>query len=189
MTDSKRVPDLPPAPVLHCGIRVAPLTMDDHAALLDFEQRNADFFAKWVGPRPDGYLTEAGLTKAITSLLDEAARGQGWFGLVHDGPRIVGRVNLPMTLPRLPKLGYRICRSRTGRGLARHAARQAVALAETEMQIDTVLARALPGNDASRAVLLALGFTPLTRDIADFPAEGRTCFEATPATIARSEAP
>jgi RimJ/RimL family protein N-acetyltransferase len=98
--------------------------------------------------------------------------GLGFFALELDGDGFAGWLHLRRDVfdPGWAELGYRLRRSAWGRGLATTAARQLMARAFDELGFETVSARTVPENAASRRVMTKLGM----RYAGDFTYPGRT---------------
>ena len=144
-------------------ISIRLLRIEDTAKVLAFETINRDWFEQWVPPRPREYFHHGNLLKINTALVAEAAQGTAYMHLIFDADeQIIGRINLidiHQTAPRTGELGYRIAQSATGQGIAVHAVKTVLDMAEG-YGLQRLHAESLESNPASIAVLMKCGFTP-----------------------------
>ncbi len=144
------------------GVRIALLTADDEADLLEFELANRAFFARSVGDRGDDYFAE--FPARQRALIAENEAGTSMFHLVRDSAgRLVGRVNLVDIRDGSAEIGYRIADGANGRGYAGEAVRLALAAAAAR-GVRRVTAMVTVSNLASRRVLERNDFQLSARD-------------------------
>ena len=84
-----------------------------------------------------------------------------WIGEEKNERRFVGAyalIYIPNTVE--VEVGYRLCKSAWGRGLATEGARALVRYGLVELGLDRVVGLTHPGNDASKQVLMKAGLAP-----------------------------
>ena len=158
------------------GLQLRPPAAEDLDELLDFELRNRAFFEAHVNARPPGYYSADGVRAAIGTAQREADEDKGYQYLLRDGAgALVGRVNLSRVRRahfHSAELGYRVAEPAQGRGVAREAVRQVLALAFGELKLVRVEATARDGNEGSARVLLRNGFSAFGRSRRSFELGG-----------------
>jgi [ribosomal protein S5]-alanine N-acetyltransferase len=158
------------------GLQLRPPAAEDLDQLLDFELRNRAFFEAHINARPADYYSADGVRAAIATARREAGEDKGYQFLVRDETgALVGRVNLSHVRRahfHSAELGYRVAEHAQGRGIAREAVRQVLALAFDELKLVRVEATARDGNEGSARVLLRNGFSAFGRSRRSFELGG-----------------
>ena len=142
-------------------ITIRTLQAQDALPLLQFELDNRSWFEQQVAPRAAEFYTQQGVQEHIRQYLDGYASGSWHPCVMLDAQgRIVGRANLK-DIDRAnasAEAGYRIARDQAGQGLATHALRHLVALAQQQWKLRRLLAYVTSDNPASARVLVKCGF-------------------------------
>lgn len=126
-------------------------------AVLAFERRNRDWFARAVTDRGDAFF--AGFDADFAALLAEQdAGGAAFHLLLDDDGSILGRFNLRRIRDGGADLGYRVAEAAGGRGVATLGVRLLCARAASEHGVQRLRAAAADANPASVRVLLKNGF-------------------------------
>lgn len=131
--------------------------------ILDFYRRNRQHLEPWEPAREPSFYTVAYQQLLLEAHLSEAARGRSLrYWLRHrESGTLVGAVNLNQIF-REPfqscVMGYKMDAAFTGRGLMTEAVGQVVSLAFGGLGLHRVEAGVIPGNEASKKVLLRNGF-------------------------------
>ncbi|MCF6303154.1 MAG: GNAT family N-acetyltransferase [Devosiaceae bacterium] len=134
------------------------LNSADSAVLLGFELKNQSYFEQFVPPRPDGFLTLAGMEGAVSALIKEMASGQGWYFVLWRHGEIVGRFNFSKCSEGCFELGYRVGQSDAGKGLASSGLILALEHMKSKSNVRVIVAETTPNNKASIRVLQKCGF-------------------------------
>lgn len=136
------------------------LSLQHGQQLLEFEQRNRQFFESLVAPRATDFYSRDGIVKYITALLDEQAQGTLSPWVVIDNGDIIARANLHNILPRLSSayVGYRVDQRMTGRGVATLCLQHLLTVAKEKLNLTTLYGRVLDNNPASAHILIKQGF-------------------------------
>jgi ribosomal-protein-alanine N-acetyltransferase len=145
------------------GYLIRELELADAPALCAAYIRNKEHLAPWEPIRPASYYTPSGQEAIVRTRLDEQAAGRGASWVVAHGDDIVGHVSLSNIVRGVFQscnLGYWTDHAHIGRGLAT-AAVQAACQAAADRGLHRVEAATLLENEASQAVLLKCGFTPI----------------------------
>jgi ribosomal-protein-alanine N-acetyltransferase len=131
----------------------------DHApAVLAFELTNRAYFAAHVTDRGDEFFTR--FTDHFGAALAEQDAGVCVFHiLVAEDGEVLGRFNLYDLHDGTARLGYRVARHVTGRGVATATVRALCGTAASRHALHTLRAAAARTNPASRRVLVKAGFT------------------------------
>lgn len=152
-------------PVDHEQVTLRLLTADDAPALVDLETRNRDLLLIGAPAHSEDWFTEAGQRTAIAHALaaHEAGRSLplGIWLEEHDRARLVGRLTLSGITRgafESASLGYWVDHLVTGRGIATHAVRAAIAVAFGALRLHRLQAEVQVGNDASVHLLQRCGF-------------------------------
>lgn len=157
-------------------IRLLPPGSDDRDELLAYELRNRSFFEASINARPVGYYTPGGVEAAIAAAVDDARHDRAYQYLVRDAAgALVGRVNLSRVRRahfHSAELGYRIGESDSGKGYAREAVRQIIAMAFSTLGLLRIEATSRPENVGSTRVLLGAGFAQFGRSSKSFQLGG-----------------
>ncbi|GAA1485198.1 GNAT family N-acetyltransferase [Brachybacterium fresconis] len=141
------------------------LTAADAPALVDLETRNRDLLLIGAPDRSEDWFTEAGQRTAIAHALGAHEAGRslplGIWLEEHDRARLVGRLTLSGITRgafESASLGYWVDHLVTGRGIATHAVRAAIAVAFGALRLHRLQAEVQVGNDASVHLLQRCGF-------------------------------
>lgn len=138
-------------------IEVKPLSKNVYQDLFKFEHHNWDYFAQTVGVRPDIYRNYDSFVLAQNDTLQEQAEGDIAFYVIYQQDKLVGRINLRDISSSSANLGYRICQSAVGKGIATLAVKRVIDIAP-QIGIKRIHAVVLENNPASEKVLLKNGF-------------------------------
>ncbi len=134
------------------------LSADDISQLYDFEYRNKEWFERYVPPRDSRYFSLNDFSAVINDLLEEQERRKLLMFVVYRDNQIVARVNLTSIQGDSAELGYRVCQSAVGRGVATEAVTCVLEHSREVYGIHRVSAVTTENNPASQAVLLRNGF-------------------------------
>lgn len=156
-------PAVPPVRGDQVSLRL--LAPEDAPALLDLELRNREQLLLGAPEREQEWFTEAGQRSAITHAVADRETGRSlpmaiWL---EDGrtEQLVGRLTLAGITRgafESASLGYWVDHRRTGRGIATHAVRAAIAVGFGGLGLHRLQAEVQVGNDASVRVLEKCGF-------------------------------
>ncbi len=137
---------------------IKPLSKDDYQALFAFEQDNWNYFSQFIPPRPDSYRDYQSFCHIQDELLAEQSEGKiAFFVLYNDNNQIIARVNLRDFTDNSASLGYRVCQSVAGQGVATAIVKQIIQQARL-MNLEKLTAIVMNNNPASKKVLLNNGF-------------------------------
>ncbi len=141
------------------GFRLRPLDFGDLERLVELD-RDPEVMRHLTGGAPtprQAYLEEI----LPRWLAQSSGPGLGFFALETEEAGFVGWLHLRRDLfePAWAELGYRLRRAVWGRGLATRAALVLMRRAFDELGFETVSARTVPDNAASRRVMTKLGMT------------------------------
>lgn len=139
------------------AITIIPLSENAYKDLFEFEQYNWDYFADTIGARPATYRDYDSFVLAQEEILQEQANGDIAFYLIYLEGKLVGRINLRNIKSGYASLGYRICQSSVGKGIATSALKEIVAVA-VPLDIKRINAMVSETNAASEKVLLKNDF-------------------------------
>lgn len=134
------------------------LSTADCQAVLEFETQNKSYFEQSVPPRADDYFNFDGLYKITESLVKEQKAGQCFLYLLFEADKVIARANLINICDDSSEIGYRLCQSATGQGLATKIVAELLKIAKTNHGIQHIKAHTTTNNPASRRVLEKNGF-------------------------------
>ncbi|MGL1919473.1 MAG: GNAT family N-acetyltransferase [Hyphomicrobiales bacterium] len=137
------------------------MSVEDCHSIVEFETINKTYFEQSVPPRPDGYFAAESLRKIIEPIIEEQNHGECYLYLVYKDNKIVARANLVDIKNQTAELGYRICQSQTGKGLATKVVAELFEIAKTNHQLTRINAHTTLDNPASARVLEKNGFKHL----------------------------
>lgn len=126
--------------------------------------RNREHLKPWEPIRAESFFTRPGQGEAITASLTEQAHGRGYFWVLTDGPRIVGRISLNGVVAGAflsGNLGYWVAEEMQGLGLATRATAAVCETAAAELGLHRIQAAILPHNAASQRVLERCSFSSI----------------------------
>lgn len=138
-------------------IEITPLAKDLYQDLFKFEQYNWDYFAQTIGARPDSYRHYDSFVGTQNDILQQQAKSDIAFYLIYQRGKLVGRINLRDISSSEANLGYRICQSACGKGIATAAVGNMLTIAP-QLGIKRIHAVVSETNPASEKVLLKNGF-------------------------------
>lgn len=143
---------------------IQPLSMTHYSDLFDFEQRNWDYFTQFIPARPESYRDYESFCHAQNMLLMEQSAGKIAFFVLYDkaheekqSRKIIARVNLRDISKGTASLGYRMCESVIGKGVATECVSQIIVQAK-KLKLHRLNAVVLLNNPASKRVLIKSGF-------------------------------
>ncbi|MGH1494052.1 MAG: GNAT family N-acetyltransferase [Acidimicrobiales bacterium] len=141
------------------------LVLDDATELLEFETYNREFFARSVGPRPEGYFEIDSLREILRELLAGPDSETDRLYLARNAEhQIVGRANLTnigVTRPGHGMVGYRVGENFCGGGVATRALAMLLDRVGQDHGVTEVEALVAVTNPASKSVLVHNGFIQL----------------------------
>ncbi len=152
-------------------MRLEPLRVVHAERLLAFELAHRAYFEAHINARPASYYSEAGVQQAICDAEAQREADQAHAYLVFDAELLVARVNLTRVRRshwHSAELGYRVAQDQTGRGVAREAVRQLLALAFGPLGLRRVEAQTHERNAPSARVLAHNGFEVFGRSRRSF---------------------
>ena len=129
-----------------------------YQALHYFELRNVGWFESHVPPRPISYETFEGFSKATDLLLEEQANGECSLYVATSEDKVVLRANITNIHGSVGSVGYRVCGSYVGKGLATKALSSLIRIAEHDLGLKQLSAMTTTNNLASIRVLEKLDF-------------------------------
>jgi [ribosomal protein S5]-alanine N-acetyltransferase len=136
------------------------LRADHAAAVLAFELANRGYFAASISDRGDEFFDQ--FAERHSALLAEQEAGIGaFYVLVAEDGSVLGRFNLVFARDGTAKLGYRVAKHVTGRGVATTTVRELCRLAVARHGLRTLKAATARENAASQKVLTKAGFVPV----------------------------
>jgi [ribosomal protein S5]-alanine N-acetyltransferase len=145
----------------HSGVRLRVVQLADAEALAELYGANREHLRPWEPEKDDAYFTVDGQRDNLHDLVRAYAAGEMWPGVVLVDGEIAGRITLNNVL-RGPLqscfVGYWVAASRTGRGVATEAVRQALDVAFGALRLHRVEAFTRVDNHASQRVLERNGF-------------------------------
>lgn len=143
-------------------IRTRLITPADATVLAQLVADNRDYLAPWEPIRPDDYFTVDGQRQVVSESLKRYEEGlQLPHVILDEDGAVVGRINLN-NIVRGPflsaSLGYWLAEGASGRGLAKAAVAEMVAVGFHEEGLHRLEAGTIPENHRSQAVLRGNGF-------------------------------
>jgi [ribosomal protein S5]-alanine N-acetyltransferase len=137
------------------------IRLEDAPVLADLYRTGQEFLAPWMPVRSPSYLTARGQRRSIEEALALHEQGTLVPHVIVDGAMVVGRAtlsNITRAAFQSCNLGYWVCESHNGKGLATAAVREMMEVAFTELGLHRIEAGTLPHNTRSQAVLERNGF-------------------------------
>lgn len=135
--------------------------------LFDFEQENRSWFESLIEPRDNFFYSEQGVEQHINAELDKVNSGSAFCGLLIKDNEIVARANLRDISANKAFVGYRVSKRFISQGYASFCLASLVKLAKREFSVQSLEAKVLENNPASKRVLLKHGFE-IIGDAPDF---------------------
>ncbi len=133
-------------------------------SLFAFEQKNREWFEQFVPPRPSSYESYSSFRDLTNSLLDEHEDGTGYFYVVLQDGEVIARANIVNITDNEGEIGYRVCESWSGKGVASFATSQMIEIATDELELHLLTAKAATNNLASMRVLEKAGFVRVSQE-------------------------
>ena len=140
------------------NLEIRKIDLSDCDELLQFELQNQFYFTKFIPPRPDGYLSAAGIENSIDILIAEMDQLRGAYYLLRRDQVLIGRFNFEIMEDGEAELGYRIAEQHTGRGIATIGLGMALEKVQHDLDISKIHAQTTPQNIGSHRVLEKCGF-------------------------------
>lgn len=137
------------------------VSLEDAPLLAEVLRENREFMAPWEPTREDDYFTTDGQAETIRDALADHGRGTSLPHVVLADDQVVGRITLNGIVRgafQSCSVGYWIGRAWNGRGLARAALGEIIAIAFDELDLHRIQAETLLDNTASQRVLAHHGF-------------------------------
>ena len=135
--------------------------------LFDFELENRSWFESLIEPRDNDFYSEQGVEQHINAELDKVRSGSAFCGLLIKDNEIVARANLRDISSNKAYVGYRVSKRFISQGYASFCLASLVEIAQREFSVQSLEAKVLENNPASKHVLLKQGFE-IIGDIPDF---------------------
>ena len=126
--------------------------------LFDFELENRSWFESLIEPRDNDFYSEQGVEQHIKAELDKVRSGSAFCGLLIKDNKIVARANLRDISSNKAYVGYRVSKRFISQGYASFCLASLVEIAQREFSVQSLEARVLENNPASKHVLLKQGF-------------------------------
>ncbi len=126
--------------------------------LLDFELENRSWFESLIDPRDNGFYSEQGVEQHIEAELDKVSSGSAFCGLLIKDDEIVARANLRDIWANKAFVGYRVSKRYISQGYASFCLASLMKIAKTEFSVQSLEAKVLENNPASKHLLLKQGF-------------------------------
>ncbi len=139
-------------------MEIEKLTPIHFPALFEFEQKNQSWFEKFVPPRPQTYSEFVAFSEATKKLLKEHEQGTSIFFILINEGKIIARANITDIEQVTAEIGYRVCESMAGQGVASKAVSLLVTKARNELKLAELHAKTTTNNIASMRVLEKNGF-------------------------------
>ncbi|WCE32304.1 GNAT family N-acetyltransferase [Vibrio sp. SCSIO 43137] len=162
-------------------MRVEPVSTKHVAELFEFEKQNKLWFEKFVPARPASYRNLISFRTVISDLVKEQQAGCGFFFVIIQDEKIVGRINLIDVEDGEASLGYRIAESVAGKGVASQAVKMIKTIAREELGLTLLNATAAKSNPASARVLEKSDFEKVSTEKSSIKINGEAlildCFE------------
>ena len=135
--------------------------------LFDFELENRSWFESLIEARDNDFYSEKGVEQHINGELDKVSSGSAFCGLLIKDNEIIARANLRDISSNKAFVGYRVSKRFISQGYASFCLASLVEIAKREFRVQSLEAKVLENNPASKRVLLKQGFEIIT-DVADF---------------------
>lgn len=132
------------------------LSLEDQEAVFDFENRNKEWFERWVPPRPNAYFDPQEFSRLFNKLVEEMSETTYLLFVKYHGDQIIGRFNFPLIDVEQgeAEIGYRVCQAHIGRGIATNGLNDLKQFARENLCMKRLAARVSLSNTASCKVLL-----------------------------------
>lgn len=145
-------------------VAVRLLRAEDAAALTRLYVDNRAYLAPFEPERDDAFFTVSGQRERIAESLEQFEHGRAYPYVIEVGGAVVGRVNVT-NVSRGPflsaNLGYWVCASQIGRGVATAAVDEVVRETFGSLGLHRLEAATLLDNLPSQRVLAKAGFTEI----------------------------
>ena len=158
------------------SLTLRPVSVDDLAALRDFEFTHRAWFEARINARPPSYYEPGGLEQAVAQATEQSRLGQAHQILAWVDGQLAGRVNLTAITRahhQSAELGYRVAPGFEGRGIATQMVAWALQQAFGPLGLRRVQARVRAGHGASLRVLEKNGFVRFGQSRASFELQGQ----------------
>lgn len=140
------------------NFEISPVSKEYISVLLQFELENKDWFEQFVSARSAHFLTQVGMSEAVTALLDEMKDNTGAYYLAIKNDEVIGRFNFSFDGLNSAELGYRVAKKYAGSGVATFAINQLLPEVKNTLGVDRVKAKTASDNLASNKVLKKCSF-------------------------------
>ncbi len=143
-------------------------------SLFEFESKNREWFEQFVPPRPASYESYASFRELTDHLIEEHEEGTGFFYVVVQDGEVIARANIINITDDEAEIGYRVCESWSGKGVASFATQQMIEIARDELELKLLTAKAAINNLASMKVLEKAGFVRAGQERNALVVQGKT---------------
>ncbi len=126
--------------------------------LFDFELENRAWFESLIEPRNDNFYSEQSVEQHIDEELNKVSSGSAFCGLLIKDNEIVARANLRDVCANKAVVGYRVSKRFISQGYASFCLASLIEISRTEFSVQSLEAKVLENNPASKHVLLKQGF-------------------------------
>ncbi len=134
------------------------LSKDHLEQLLAFELENRSWFESLIEPRDDDFYSAQGVERHIDVELEKVSSGSSFCGLLFKNNEIVARANLRDIGTNRAFVGYRVSKRFISQGYASFCLASLIEIAKREYNVQSLGAKVLENNPASKHVLLKQGF-------------------------------
>lgn len=139
-------------------MQLEPLSKHHLKQLFDFELENRAWFESLIEPRNDNFYSEQSVEQHIGEELNKVNSGSAFCGLLIKDNEIVARANLRDVCANKAVVGYRVSKHFVSQGYASFCLASLIEISRTELNVQSLEAKVLENNPASKHVLLKQGF-------------------------------
>lgn len=134
---------------------------EDYIAISEYYTRNASHFRKWQPRHAHDFHSVASWNRRIEVCVKEQSKGVAYYFVAANEGKIYGHCNLSQISRgafQAAYMGYGVCHTCEGTGMAYNLASIAVQFAFFEAKLHRVMANYMPHNNRSAKLLFRLGF-------------------------------